>query len=245
MKLGIPKFIDHHPAFTTSGYAVTNEEPEMFNEILGDIKVPRAACIASGGEVLLSVIFRRATKVVAVDHSYKSLAASYTKMVLFQSLAPKEVLELLKKENYDELKPYFGEARNYIPEAIKNMEPYGFSPYELAQLRREWCGKFVRLPKLSGRSARKVTFVHGDLRDVTKLYGTFDMFYASNTMDHSGRDLKRPTYKDFATLLNPGGLLLYTSQNGGLLPANTPFEHIGKLRGINSSWHHIVARKIA
>src|SRR3990167_8136610 len=51
-----PKFIDVHPAYNSSGYIVTNEEPETLRGFIAGKKLKRSGGIASGGEILLSVL---------------------------------------------------------------------------------------------------------------------------------------------------------------------------------------------
>ena len=242
-KLVVPKFIDHHPSYTASGFACTNEEPELFNELLGDKKFGRVACIASGGEFLLSVLLHRAEEIIAVDHSYRSLFAAYSKLLLLQQVPYGQVRSMLRNAVYTALRNHLVPLWEHIPEPIRNhsTNKYQLSDHDLQQIRREWCADSI-FRKVSGAAARRVTFVHGDLRDVKALFGTFDLFYASNAAEHIGRDYKSPTFNEFADLLNPGGLLLYTRQYG---PMNSiAFKEINHIAPIRSSWNHCLAQKV-
>lgn len=246
MKLALPKFLDHHPTYNgNGGYTVTNEEPEIFNEILGKIKVNRAACIASGGEILVSVIMPRADEVVAVDHAYTSLFVAYLKTILLQSGRTKEFIRALREEDYDRIAEQFKACAVHLPEALKKSRGSNtISKYDLTYIRKEWCHPAARITRLPNKRVSNTTFVHGDLRDIPKLFGTFDLFYASNAMEHSGRDHKSPTLSNFAELLNSGGLLLYTAQYNTGRPDPAVWETIKIMTGIRSSWKYCVMRKI-
>jgi hypothetical protein len=244
VKLGLPKFIDHHPQFSASGYIATNEEPDLFNRILGDLKVKRALSIASGGEVLLSVVLPRAAEIVAIDHSYKSLAACYTKMLLLQRVQPSVLQLLLRDEKYTEFKQHLPDLWEQLPETLRQRARTAFeADYELTTLRKEWNTGASKLRKLRPTSVRKVTLMHGDIKDVKEPYGTFDLFYASNAIEHTGRNAGRPTYNHFADLLNPGGLLLVTVAHYTRYVTPSGFELVKVLRGIYSQWNHAVLRK--
>jgi hypothetical protein len=243
VKLGLPKFVDHHPQFSASGYITTNEEPDLFNKILGDLKVQRALSIASGGEVLLSVVLPRAAEIVAIDHAYKSLAACYTKMLLLQRVRPSILQPLLRDEQYDEFRQHLADLWEQLPETLRAKAKDAFGrDYELQTLRKEWNTGASKLRKLRPTTVRKVTLMHGDIKDVKQLYGTFDLFYASNAIEHTGRS-GRTTYNHFADLLNPGGLLLVTVAHYSPYVTPSGFELVKVLRGIYSQWNHAVLRK--
>lgn len=240
----VPKFVDHHPAYTSSGYTVTNEEPHLFNALLGKTKVQRAACIASGGEVLLSVILHRANEIVAVDHSYASLSATYEKILLLRKLPTKTALELLREEKYNDLIQQVQRNSKHLP-TFQNYARNPIGVYTWQSVRREWCRGDFRTRSVSKADIEKMTLVHGDLRDLGELYGAFDLLYASNAMEHSGRDHKSPKLADLAKLLNPGGWLLYTKggKENTAVVSDAGFTDVKQIKGLTSSWWYVIARK--
>ncbi len=237
----VPNLVDHH-AYNASGYTETNEEPSLFIDMLQKRRFNRAACIASGGEVLLSVILPRAKEVVAIDHSYRSLGASYRKLLLLQKLGGSQTTALLRDEKYDELKQHLVEIVQQLPEKVKAL---GDISTVMHSLRREW--SFTRMPaRVTPKIAQRVTFVHGDLSDLGK-HGTFDLLYISNAMEHTNRDYKSPTFNTVVPFLNPGGLLLYTSNDyyAKSTPLPKGFTLVNRIRGFRTQWVHSIIQKDA
>jgi hypothetical protein len=241
-KCSFPAFVDHHPAYTASGYLNTNEEPDLFKRLLPKgTKVEKALCVASGGEVLLSVVLPVAKQIVAVDHSYNALAASYSKLILLQQMP--EVKQLLDDRDFPTIQAKINELWKQAPSAIRDKYPNVealSSTYVLGNMRREL--NFITFPKISNRRINKISFLHGDITDAAMLYGAFDLFYASNVMEHSSRTQRSPTFTDMSKLLNPGGLLLFTGAGKQKLPDN--FQLLHCVYGYRTSWYYTVARKV-
>lgn len=247
-RLAIPKFLEHSDSFDAPlGYVVTNEEPYLFNRILTDTKVQRAACIASSGEVLLSVILHRAQEIVAVDHAYSSLTVAYAKLLLLQRVPIKTIIELLRTENYDALQAHLQAVWDKVPKG--KYKGCLFDNGGWRQIRGTWCAPYFQPPRVTKADVEKVTFVHGDLRDLKANHNTFDMLYASNAMEHIGRNNTCPKLSDLSNLLNPGGLLLFTatlaSHTGADRLKAASLELVEQIRGYRTQWKHIVARKVA
>lgn len=245
----LPKFVDHHPAYNAGGYTVTNEEPEIFNNFLGKDKFQRAACILSGGEVLVSCFLSRAKEIVGIDHSYNAIASCYSKLLLLREIPRKQLQELLDLEEYKELERVLDAKAAQLPKfnhSYQTKLSMLFS-YVWNNMRREWCDPNFRANRVTKKRLSEITFVHGDLRDLFGLYGQFDLLYVSNAMEHSGRDRKSPTMADFAKILNPGGVLLYTTMKfppqEGVLNSHG-LDLLKKLRGYRTSWIHVMARKM-
>lgn len=244
MKPIIPKFIDYSSTYSATGYVVTNEEHDEYNRILGKTVVQRAACIASGGEFLLTVMLHRAAEVVAIDHSYRALSATYTKLIALQHLGFRQARELLRHERWEDLDKHFNPIYNNRPEAMRRgNQNYSslFDSYSRSELRRAWC--YSKFPRFTKKRINNVTLVHGDLRDLKEKHGTFDMLYTSNAHEHVGRDNKSPTFEQFADILNPGGLLLFTSAYRQFKQHEHAFETIEKHWGFRTNWEYVVARK--
>lgn len=239
-----PKFIDHNP-FSVYGYEATNEEPHIFNELLGRERFKRAACIVSGGEVLFSVVLRRSREVVGVDHSYHSLSAAYAKMALLQKLPPKEIISALDKAEYSRLQkllatddelPKFG---TYDSKTTLN--------HAWSTVRKHWIEPKFKPIKFTKAVANRLTLVHGDLRDLPGLFGTFDLVYISNAMEHMTRDRNYLQIGEVSNLLHPGGTLLYTCANVPRFSIleGAKFKLDKQLARSNlHNWTYIVAKKV-
>src|ERR1051326_4607040 len=80
--VGRLSFEDRFAGHNGQGYAITNEEPEVWAELLdglpetasaaadGRLPFRRALSICSGGEVPLLTLLPRVEEVIAVDHNY-------------------------------------------------------------------------------------------------------------------------------------------------------------------------------
>lgn len=241
--LAHPKFIDHHKYDVGGGYIATNEEHGLFTELIGKQKFDRMACIASGGEFLLQFGLKRAKEVVGVDHAYTSLAVTYLKLLLFQE-GIKPLKEDLRKEDYAAITALFTKVFNELPAVLQTSKCKEFliSRNNLSALRSEWY--YNKVPNIITKaSVAKVTLVHGDLSDLPQLFKPFDLFYASNALEHSGRDYKHPTMQILADLVVPGGILLLTTSRYTAKDGDTDkyFKFIGSISGYrtNYGWKYV------
>ena len=249
MRLKFPTFIDHHPPYTVGGYPVTNEEPEIFDLMLGTQRFKRAAGIAGGGDVLFTALAPRSDQVYGVDHSYHSIGALYCKIALLQLVTPYELTALLVQNNVKELTTLLNKAWAYTPADIRighANHPVGADMY--VNLRREWCvagtQRLQRIPSL----LKKTTIVHGDLFDLPAIQNEkFDLFYISNALEHNGRSGAAPTIDQFADLIAPGGLLLFTMGSTAVDKTATKFEKVHKVPPYRThsgcTWNYYVMRR--
>jgi SAM-dependent methyltransferase len=243
----LPQFENHTPEKDKlTGYTVTNEEPELFNLLLKNVKVKRAACIASSGDMLLFALLRRVQEqIVAVDHSMKSLAVAHTKFLLLQKLGTRVVLQLLEEEQYEKLHTHLTDIwtmHQQTPERVTQIT----SNY-WRDIRKEWLLSRQYASAVTGKVATRVTFAHMDLRQIVSTYGRFDLFYASNAMEHTGKDGKCPTLVELADILNPGGYLLYTLGYGKLnleQAKKLNLQVVREIKGYRTTWTHGIAQKV-
>lgn len=247
--MALPSFEDQHTAFTAAGYAVTNEEPELFRELLGrDIRPRRAAGIVSGGEVLLSVLLPRCQEVIGIDHSYRALAATWIKVLLLDKHGPKEMRKIMLSE-YGPFCKIVSEMADQFPEKMRQYvqpQPGGHITaistfdFDASGLRREW--KLIP-DHILARAAKKLDrlkLVHGDLTDL-KNYGQFDLLYVSNAFDHMNRAKKYIKEKDVCPLLKTKGFLLFAGS--GAVDGKL-FQKYREQRGYRTTWQHVVFRKM-
>jgi SAM-dependent methyltransferase len=249
-------FEDKHPSNYGGGFGVTNEEPDILRSLLTGHKVGKVGGIASAGEVLFSVLLPKASKeIILVDHSYRSLFSTYAKAVMFEKLGIEATLAVFSK-NYNipaeqaEFYKAVAEISKDVPKAIVNgmtktntaMRLETGGGLFLNELRREW--RFIA-PSTIERGIKKldkVRLIHGDLRDLEE-YGKFDLIYASNAMEHSGRH-GTPMPAQFERLLRPGGLLLST-HNTHTLATMPGFELLRREWGYRTAWDHRLYRRIS
>lgn len=244
----LPKFEDVHPAHNPTGYIMTNEEPELFKKMLGSRTFRRAASIASGGEIPLGILLPRCTELVAVDHSYTSLAVCFMKAALLDQLGGRGLLAMLIESRYPDYQTCCTKLIADLPEVLRNRltptDKYvtGATALNLNhfnEMRREW--RFytpVELDKARERLAN-TTFVHGDLTDLEK-FGKFNGIYLSNALEHTGRDGKRPEWDKVKLLLTKNGTVLATWGKGTkpILPGETKT----KIAGFRSSWDYYLLK---
>lgn len=233
-------------------YTVTNEEPDLMSSILGNRRFNRIAAVLSSGDVLLSVLLPRCKEVVAVDHSYGSLAAAYVKAVLLDQMGAKGMKEMLFNcTKWDDLKPHCEKAHALLPEELKpyfkcNGSPYtGVTSlqYDWTTLRREW----YYLPSIKLERSRakldKVQVIHGDITDLGK-YGEFGLLYTSNAHEHTTRDSGAPKIADWAPLVKMGGYLLTTSAGSLAKMVYDNWEMVKTSHGVRTSWHYNLYRRV-
>ena len=247
------RFEDRHPAFNASGYACTNEEPEIFAHLLGRKRFEKSGGIASGGEILFSTILPRTKgEVVMVDHSYKALVVCWIKASLLSSLGPRGLKTLFLFGGHEKFMEKVMEIVPSLPPELSvkfapcmkgNTYSGTFTPNEFPALRKEWFYISEVALRASLKRLDRLTFIHGDLSDLPT---NLDLLYVSNATGHTNRDNKYPTYDGVSEHLKVGGTLLST----GSVPTsifNGPaklVKEINSMPGFRSSWTHILSEKV-
>jgi hypothetical protein len=226
----------------------------LLSNLLGKRRFNKAAGILSGGEVLFGVMLPRCKEVIAVDHSYGSLAAAYMKAILLDMLGVKALKELFIEGSYDQLFPHLKAAVVHMPHELTKyvniLEKqsggyYGSSLFanDLIGLRREWFYMKDSTLERARRRLDKVIVIHGDLMDLGN-FGQFELLYISNAMEHANRNAKTPQLLEMAKLVTGDGLLLTTS-NGGPVKTNTQeWELVKSIRGFRTSWSHNLYKRL-
>lgn len=237
-----------------TGYKLTNEEPELFNHMLGRRRFKRAGGIASGGEVLFSVLLPRAEDAVVVDHSVYSLSYCHLKALMLDALGPKGMRDLLLHGTEADVSKVVGQVRDALPKELQKVAYDGYATgkvppmitgHDHTGLRREW---HYMSPKRLAEAHQKLDralLVHGDLSDI-KPYGPFDLFYISNAMEHTNRERKSPTHQDFNEHVAPGGLLLNVEASGQVKKDSTVgWELLKQMKGFRTTWNYQIWRRKA
>lgn len=241
----LPSFEDRHAAYTATGYSVTNEEPVLFNTLLKNRTFKKVAAISSAGEVPLIVLIPRTREqLVLVDHSYKSLATTYLKIVLLRTLGARELRRLLTSGQPTMIREKIEAAAAEVPTPLQpSLDRYNLNDGELNyNLRREWY--FTPLDKLREAARRleqiTISMVHGDLLDIADS-APFDLLYISNALDgaHRRRNGTSLTPPLIDPLVGPRGIVLSTG--GRSIPPG--FKEIGKVLGYRTSWEHRAWRR--
>lgn len=251
--MGRPTFIDAHKAFNASGYDLTNEEISVHNMLLdgaGLRRFMKGAAIASGGEIPLAVLLHRCDQLICVDHSYRSCAMTMLKASLIDTMGPRAFLALIME---GEALPLSGAIKSVWETLPIEVRKTGASPaptmmapaiddYSLRSWRREWHEANQLDVEEAAKKLHRVTIIHGDLEDL-KEHGPFDVLYASNAMEHSGRGGKVPKMSLFGELLKDGGYLLATGGSSPFRSASVDpsWTHLKQIHGFRTSWdHHLI-----
>src|SRR5581483_3317482 len=112
---------DIHPDFCASGFMVTNEQPEVFAELLGDMTFTSAAAICSGGEMLLFLLLPRVTReLIAVDHSYRALGAAIVKAQMLVSLGAKDCRQLFIEKDTKKIQQIAQPFKKALPQPVQD-----------------------------------------------------------------------------------------------------------------------------
>lgn len=208
--------------FKGQPFLCTNEEPQLYRELLEERKFCRVASIASGGEIPLLVLLPRSVSVFMVDHTYEALASCWAKMGLLSLYGPAGMLRLLANETDvvnaiksiecpDLIRPFLGNFCHGATDWGGNST--------LGDARRFWEEVGEETLGLVARNLDKVVLVHGDFRDLLK-FGQFDLFYGSNICEHTSRIHSRvldtgchyqeqiPDLQDQMCLVGAQGLLM-------------------------------------
>lgn len=241
---------DCHTFNSETTYAVTNEEPDILNLLLGNRRFGRAAGVLSAGEVLLSVILPRSKEVIAIDHSYGSLAVGYLKAVLLDQFGAKKLKALFFDLSYDKLLPILKEAAASLPPELvtrlkfdnqKLDSGYTSFAYDIPNIRKEWFYLPEKALERSRTRLDKVTVVHGDIQDLAK-FGEFSLLYISNAQEHTNRDKKNPTIGSFSNLVKTGGFLMLSTTSTIL--KGEGWELVKSIKGVRTGWYHNLYRKL-
>lgn len=191
-----------------------NEQLGMWNKALDGIEVDNAASICSGGEVtFFSILPRVKEKLVAIDHSYRSMYYAIAKYHVVEKLGAVKAHALFKepRKNKAKLLKLAAEANKDLPTngAIRTKDSFGYSPEDECWEYDSRILESITQKELSAfkRSRAKLHFLHGDLTDLVER-GPFDLVYLSNAMQYAGRD-KHKNYPVEA-MVKPGGYICYT-----------------------------------
>lgn len=257
----LPILQEHSSKFNSpTTYAVTNEEPDLLRQLLGRRSFEKGAGIASGGEVLLAVLLPHCREVIAVDHSYASIANTYLKMILLETLGAKRLKELLFSADYEQIVPALRAASVSLPPELLpyvnfgnvSNGAYGYAygsalpltwHQDTVNLRREWHYLPTAVLERATNRLEKVTVIHGDIADVAKS-GPVGLLYVSNALKHTDRNRCNPTMTGFAALVKDGGFMLLTTTASNL-SGGKEWELVKCLRGIRTSWYHNLYKKKA
>lgn len=240
----LPRFEDRFPSYQTCGYRHTNEAPEAFEALLAGRQFEKGAGISSSGEVPLLILLPHCSSVIAIDHSYESLACAMMKA---------HMLDLL---GADGLKRVLGTADRRIFQAAANAAHASLpSPMNLVMkmdvtdfdhMSREWGSVPIEQVAKAHSRLDKLTFVHGDLSDLSP-DAPFDLLYTSNAVadTHVGRSKKVPSWDLIGPLVREdGGLIMATNYSPiGWTDATLKATHSKMIRVKTErvsrvSWHH-------
>lgn len=239
-------FIEKHKNFAPDTYyAVTNEEPEVINMLLGNKRYNKIGSIASSGEILLLCLLQRAVEsIVAVDHSYQSLHTAYLKALLLKKHGADVIRDAVLNKPWDNWQKLLAGAKKELPTAIVTTPRYSAGSYDLPNIRREWYYTPKAALKRGVRNLGKLSFVHGDVVDLAE-YGPFDLLYTSNAHEHVSRETRKRTVDEFVSLLSVGGILLIASNSPHVVLKGSPFQVIKSFRGLRTAWHYQLIQRNA
>lgn len=250
----LPTFKSLHDFDSSFGYGVTNEEPDTFRSLIARRRFTRAAGIVSGGEVFLFTLLPHCVgELIGVDHSLHSLAATWLKILMMDSLGPLGLKKLIVDGTYQS---FIKAAESYFPRMDAKFAPYLvlLNRYQSQSAKDLKCVTetdfnclqriYQRIPdsilRVVAKRLDRVTILHGDVRDLGA-YAPFDIIYISNAWDgsHMGRvglgrlDLNDGVY----TLLKPGGSILATGFPS-YIPTHWKVDRVKPLHG--SAWMEFV-----
>lgn len=242
----IPKFVDVHPAYNTTGFKQTNEEPDLLKALILKQQFKRTAAICSGGEIPFFVLLPQSDEVIAIDHSYLSIATAFLKASILATLGPRATMSLYLDRTFKDFIAEGVKAKALMPEVLRdkvNFDPSDYprhiSSSDFDAMRCE----FHYLPYSSVRKAYKfmdkVTILHGDLADLSN-YGKFNCLYMSNAHEHSGRN-NAPQIGKVSEIVEDDGLTIFTRSKNSTRPTEPPdgWKITKSLRGFRSQWDHV------
>ena len=239
-------FGKEHSDYASAGFVVTNEDPEIHIKLLEkyiDPKKPpkKALSICSGGEVPIYVLLPVCKRVFAIDHGARALAAAQVKALWLSQWGPKRLQQFLKDCNQDDsysnstdsnfrkvMEAVYPRISKVLRDSLQYKNHTTFRPfgYELNSIRSIWGAMDVDRLAAAKRRLGSLKFLLGDIAKDTKKFGLFDVIYASNCTEHSGRN-GSPGLNDFEPLLKPGGLVLYTSGGFRFNHQGLYLSHVG------------------
>lgn len=251
-----PKFEDIHPAYSAQGFLVTNEEHDLFKRFVGDLTFDNIASICSGGEMPMFLLLPRTnTQLIAVDHSYRALAATIIKLNLLVELGPEECRDLFvppgQNSSYNNsvainkaAKPFVEKLPQVLQKELAGADANGWRLFDSSNciaLRKEWFYADLKDLELTLKNLSKLRLVHGDFRDISSK-GPFDLVYLSNAFEHQTRENKLlATFKDeIYDMVKPGGYIL--AAVGGV-PGIPGFKLVKSAYGARSTWNHFFYQK--
>jgi len=250
--ISLPTFISLH-SYSASGYACTNEEPELFRELLKGKVFKRAATICSGGEIPLFILLPRTTQeLVAVDHSKRSLLATYIKVLILDMYGAKEGKEILTTLTNPESITKAEKVSKSIPDYLlsglyTNQHPISVITNDRVNITREWKLAREQDLKASIKKFHLLKLIQGDITDLLKDHNPFELFYFSNAFEHLDRGGKYLNPRKVEQLVIPGGYILTCAGSSRGLEEGTWCSSGGKkialgwntlniLKGRRSSW---------
>jgi SAM-dependent methyltransferase len=214
-------------------YAVPNERLSKWQELVQGLRVYRAAGICSGGEVgLFALLPIVRSSLTLVDHSYRSLYYAMVKYLALEKYGAEETYRRLTNATHEDLKRLAAEVEADLPEAVRGVwktrtrhdydyydnRPRVVEPGEPFTRKGTSVPSFWRKQKpdplvRSCKKLSRVTFMHGDLSDLTKR-GQFDLIYLSNALEHQTRDGGYASHRAIEQALKPGGHILLSGRRG-------------------------------
>lgn len=189
-------------------YACSNEHIPTWKELLGNVRVDRAAGICSGGEVSFFVVLPHVKKeLVLVDHALGSMYFAIGKYKLIDKHGPEKAMELAKQQvPHSVLANEFAEANKDLPTCKKALSK------PTPHLARAWTDLGVEDLAEFNKNKDKLSFIHADI-SVLNDRGQFELLYLSNALDYIYglyRDYKAsPSEFDSDKIVAPGGLIAF------------------------------------
>ena len=209
-----PIYIDVHPAYDgRNTYACTNEEAAAHRYLLGSRKFIQTGAIASTGDIIFSTLLPVSERVYAVDHNTTAIAVAMIKAILLDKMGVRAFKGLILEKEYAAFAKAYSEVISELPEPLRrkataySSNTIMVSLSTFAELRREWINYPDAALNRTRRKLDAVTFIHGDLRDLTQ-FGPMDLLYVSNACEHSNRIEQGLTLGQLAPLVRENGLLL-------------------------------------
>ena len=224
-------FEDRHPEFDTkSPYLITNEEPDLFNQML-PTPAMQAASISSGGEVLLmTVLTHTIGRVYAVDHCCESLASAIGKCLVIQQLGPEAAKAMFSTNKANQA---LESIRPLLPGPLRDIAHW---PDDNA-MAREWRYATEQQMAIIAGGLNRLTFIHGDFTDLSQ-DGFFDLLYLSNMLEHGSRSGITDRARLTSNMVGLGGIALTTG--------NAPLPQMVKgdgRSGTRTHWKYELWRK--
>ena len=233
-----PTYIDVHPSYDgRDTYVCTNEEAAAYRYLLGTRKFTQTGAIASTGDIIFSTLLPISERIYAVDHNTAAIAVAMIKAILLDKMGVRAFKGLILEKEYAAFDKAYREALPELPEPLKE-KPILVSSHAFGELRREWINYPDSVLNRARRKLDAVTFIHGDLRDLTQ-FGPMDLLYASNACEHTNRDRTGLTLEHLAPLVREDGLLLQASSTGYKRHDEPQFwQHSQRFLATRLNWHY-------